>query len=147
MVDNLIHKFNLNMINVDALYLGSSKPLSIGVSESEIAEDDWKTLQNIIKGSKVEDIVAKFPIKVLPNIIKEPYCGTINNMVKIFTVTRQPSQQHLGGGGAPQTHQDRCETRVICHLFPYPLHRAKRPRGDTSYPGGKYINKTRANYI
>ena len=32
-------------------------------------------------GTKVYNIVAKLPIKVLPNIIREHNYGTINNMV------------------------------------------------------------------
>ena len=42
------------MTYMDELYLSRSKLLFADVRESEIAKDDYETLQNVIMGTKVE---------------------------------------------------------------------------------------------
>ena len=86
------------MTYMDELYLSRSKLLFADVRESEIAKDDYETLQNVIMGTKVEKIVAKPPFKVLTNIIGEPDYGTTNRMVQDLYGNTEMIPTTLEGG-------------------------------------------------
>ena len=67
---------------MDYLYLSRYKILSTDISEYKKSEDDYETLHLVIMENKVNNTVAKLPVKVPPKIIVEPQYGTINKMVQ-----------------------------------------------------------------